>query len=170
MQPTSERSQSADSGPPPLPGKIVRFKAGTEMPTLTFKDPDGATLNTEELRGTPVLLNLWATWCAPCVVEMPLLDELAVEMGDEIKVLTVSQDMRGAEVVVPFFEDRDFTRLEQWLDEEATLSAALNQEGIMPLTVLFDGEGKELFRVSGDYDWASEEAIEAIREAIAAST
>jgi len=166
-QPASEASQGASSGPPPLSGKIVRFKAGTEMPALTFKDPTGATLNTEDLRGTPVLLNLWATWCAPCVVEMPLLDQLAVEMGDEIKVLTVSQDMRGADVVVPFFEDRDFKRLEQWLDEDANLAAELNQEGVMPLTVLFDAEGKELFRVSGDYHWASDDAIAAIREAIA---
>lgn len=166
-QQANEQQQAARPAPPPLPGQIIRFKAGTEMPVLSFNDPSGATLNTADLKGTPVLLNLWATWCAPCVIEMPTLDELAVQMGDDLKVLTVSQDIRGAEVVTPFFEARDFAKLEQWLDEDAQLATLLNQEGVMPLTILFDAEGKELFRVSGGYEWDSEESIAAIREAIA---
>ncbi|QFT77118.1 TlpA disulfide reductase family protein [Erythrobacter sp. THAF29] len=152
--------------PPPLPGQIVRFRAGTELPQMTFSDPSGATLDTAELKGKPVLLNLWATWCAPCVIEMPTLDALASEMGDEVKVLTISQDMRGADVVEPFFAQRNFANLEQWLDEDAKLGEALNESGLMPLTILFDAEGKELFRVSGGYEWDSEEAMAAIREAI----
>lgn len=133
---------------------------------MTFSDPSGATLDTAELKGKPVLLNLWATWCAPCVIEMPTLDALASEMGDEVKVLTISQDMRGADVVEPFFAQRNFANLEQWLDEDAKLGEALNESGLMPLTILFDAEGKELFRVSGGYEWDSEEAMAAIREAI----
>ncbi|MDA9918463.1 TlpA family protein disulfide reductase [Erythrobacter sp.] len=153
--------------PPPLPGQIVRFKAGTELPSLTLSDPSGAQLNTTDLKGTPVLLNLWATWCVPCVVEMPMLDDLGTELAGEVKVLTISQDIRGADVVAPFFEQRDFANLEQWLDPDAEMNEALNPEGLMPVTILFDADGKELFRVAGGYEWDSEEAIAAIKESLA---
>ncbi|MFL0357266.1 TlpA family protein disulfide reductase [Erythrobacter sp. GH1-10] len=163
----AQRGSAIDApAPPPLPGKIVRVQAGTAMPEMTFTDPSGAALNTAELIGTPVLLNIWATWCAPCVVEMPTLEALAGEMGDDLKVLTVSQDVRGAEVVAPFFAQRDFTHLEQWLDPDANLSAELNEDGLMPLTILFDAEGKEVFRVAGGYEWDSQEAIAQISQAI----
>ncbi|MCK0128962.1 TlpA disulfide reductase family protein [Erythrobacter sp. F6033] len=152
--------------PPPLPGQIVRFKEGTELPELTFRDPSGATLNTADLKGTPVLLNLWATWCAPCVIEMPTLDALGTALEGEVKILTVSQDVRGADVVAPFFAQREFVNLEQWLDPDAQLNQALNEEGLMPVTILFDADGKEVLRVAGGYEWDSEEAIAAIREAL----
>ena len=137
------------------------------MPELTFKDPNGNTLALADLKGTPVLLNIWATWCVPCVVEMPLLDALAGELGDDVKVLTVSQDLKGAEKVAPFFAQRDFEHLEPWLDQETELFKLFAQDGLMPTTILFDAEGRELFRVAGDYEWDSEEAIAQIREAIA---
>ncbi|MEM9500757.1 MAG: redoxin domain-containing protein [Pseudomonadota bacterium] len=167
-QRTSEAT--ADNGaeaPPPLPGQIVRFKAGTEMPELTFEDTQGQTLALADLKGKPVLLNLWATWCAPCVVEMPLLDDLANELGDEVKVLTISQDVRGAEVVEPFFAERSFENLEPWLDPDAELASRFTEGGLMPTTILFDAEGRELFRVAGDYEWNGEGAVAAISEAIA---
>ena len=59
-------------------------------------------------RGRPVLVNLWATWCAPCVVEMPSLDALAVREGEALKVLALSQDMDGRQKVTDFFAERDF--------------------------------------------------------------
>ncbi len=168
---TSQRESATPAAdapaPPPLPGRIVRAQAGTEMPELTFQDPEGNALELADLKGTPVLLNLWATWCAPCRVEMPLLDELASVMGDDLKVLTISQDIRGAEVVAPFFAQNDFENLEPWLDPDADLAVQFTQGGLMPTTILFDEEGKELFRVAGDYEWNSEDAIAEIREALA---
>ena len=100
--------QNAAPPPPPqLPGQIVRAFAGTELPKLQFSDPDDNTIDLGEL-DQPVLVNLWATWCVPCVVEMPALDQLAAEMEGEVKVLTISQDNRGAEVVVPFLPSATF--------------------------------------------------------------
>ena len=96
-----------------------------------------------------------------------MLDELADTLGDEVRVVTVSQDMRGAEVVEPFFAERDFRNLEPWLDPEAQLSGTLDDVGAMPLTVLFDSQGREVFRVAGGYHWNSEDAIAAVREAVA---
>ncbi|KEO90960.1 thiol:disulfide interchange protein [Erythrobacter longus] len=161
----SSGENAAPPPPPQLPGQIVRAFAGTELPALEFSDPEGNTINLGEL-GTPVLVNLWATWCVPCVVEMPALDQLAAEMEGEVKVLTISQDNRGAEVVVPFFAQRDFRYLEQWLDPQNDLAVAFSDGGLLPVTVLFDAEGKELLRVAGGYEWDSEEAIAQVREAL----
>lgn len=156
---------AAPPSPPQLPGQIVRAFAGTELPALQFNDPEGNTLDLSGL-DQPVLVNLWATWCVPCVVEMPALDRLAAEMEGEVKVLTISQDNRGAEVVVPFFAQRDFQYLEQWLDPQNDLAVEFSDGGLLPVTVLFDAEGKELLRVAGGYEWDSEEAIAQVREAL----
>jgi thiol-disulfide isomerase/thioredoxin len=150
----------------PMPGQIVRTNAGDAIPAMTLTDPAGRELVLAEV-GEPVLLNLWATWCAPCKVEMPLLDALAGELEGEVRVVTVSQDLQGAEKVAPFFAEQGFERLEPWLDPQADLGVALADGGLLPVTVLYDASGKELWRVSGDYAWDSEEAIAQIREALA---
>lgn len=148
--------------------KIDRSQAGTAIPALSLKDASGRTLALAAQDG-PVLLNLWATWCAPCVKEMPQLDRLAGELEGEVKVVTVSQDIRGAEVVTPFFAKHGYQRLEPWLDPETALSAQFTPEGVLPLTILFDASGREVLRVTGGYDWSSPEAVRLIRESLAAS-
>ena len=167
-QPDAAQAPSGEAAPspPPLPGQIVRTHAGDRIPAKTVKDPAGRELALGQV-GEPVLLNLWATWCAPCKVEMPLLDSLAGELEGEVRVITVSQDLQGAEQVSPFFAQEGFERLEPWLDPEADLGMALADGGLLPVTVLYDAAGTELFRVSGDYAWDSEEAIAQIREALA---
>ncbi len=135
------------------------------MPAATLLDPAGRELNLAAMQGQPVLVNLWATWCAPCVVEMPLLDTLAVEYEGRMRVIAVSQDRQGADKVEPFFAARDFKALEPWLDPAGTLGDALAADGL-PLTVLYDADGTEIWRVAGDYDWASAEAREAIEAAL----
>lgn len=150
--------------PPQLPGQVVRAFAGTELPDLTFADPEGTTIKLAEI-GQPVLVNLWATWCAPCVVEMPALDNLAGEMEGKLKVLTVSQDARP-ELVPAFFAERDFQHLEQWLDPQNELALAFTDGGLLPVTILFDAEGREILRVAGGYEWDSEEAIALVTEAL----
>ena len=150
---------------PALAGKVDRSLAGEPAPAVQLTDPAGATLATASLAGKPVLVNLWATWCVPCVTEMPLLDELAGELGDSVTVLTVSEDIQGAEKVVPFFAERDFAHLPQWMDPDNALAVAYGGGSGLPLTVLYDAEGKELWRVAGGFDWASAEAREMIAEA-----
>ena len=145
---------------------MVRSFAGTPLPALQFTDAADNTLDLAAQDG-PVLINLWATWCAPCVVEMPQLDRLAGALEGEVRVITVSQDMRGAEVVGPFFAQRKFSKLEPWLDPETALSAQFSPEGQLPLTILFDARGREVLRVAGGYQWDSAEAIALIRTALA---
>ncbi len=159
-----DTAQESSTTPAPT-GEIDRSQAGTLMPASNVRDLQGDVLNMGALQGTPVLVNLWATWCAPCVKEMPLLDELAVDYDGELRVLTVSQDMQGAEKVGPFFAERDFAMLGSWMDPEGELGFAIGG-GVMPTTVLYDAMGQEIWRVSGDYDWSSEDARAAIDEAI----
>jgi thiol-disulfide isomerase/thioredoxin len=148
-----------------LTGTVDRSFAGQALPAVELTDPAGATLATADLKGTPVLLNLWATWCVPCVTEMPMLDELAGELGDSVRVVTVSQDMNGAEVVGPFFAERKFAHLPQWLDPKNALAVAYGGGSGLPLTVLVDAQGKEIWRVAGGYDWSTDEARELVAEA-----
>ncbi len=163
-------SEAAGAAPPPpqIPGKIVRAFAGTQLPQLTFQDPAGQTLDLAAI-DQPLLLNLWATWCAPCVIEMPTLDTLAGELEGDVRVITISQDVRGAEVVEPFFADKGFKRLEPWLDTNADLAAEFSDAGLLPITILFDAQGKELLRVAGGYEWDSQDAIAAVKDAIQSS-
>jgi hypothetical protein len=100
------------------------------------------------------------------VIEMPMLDKLAGEFEGELQVITISQDLRGAEVVAPFFAPREFAYLEPWLDPETRLSAQFSETGLLPLTILFDASGREVWRVVGAYEWDSEEAIAAVRAGI----
>lgn len=150
-----------------LTGKLDRGHAGAALPAVTVADPSGATLDLASLAGTPVLLNLWATWCAPCVTEMPMLDALAGEQSGKLRVLTVSQDLQGAEAVEPFFAERKFAHLEPWLDPETALSAAFaDGGGVLPTTVLYGADGKEIWRVVGGYDWTSPAARALVAEAL----
>jgi len=159
-------AEQGKAAPAPT-GTVVRTFAGTPLPAMQFSDADGNALDLTAQDG-PVLINLWATWCAPCVVEMPQLDTLAGELNGAVRVITISQDVRGADVVTPFFAKRGFARLEPWLDPDATLSAQFTPEGQLPLTILFDAKGKEVLRVTGGYEWDSPEAIALIRESLAA--
>ena len=165
-QPAQEEAGAAASGEQ-LTGTLDRSFAGERIPAVTVTDPAGATLALAETGGKPTLLNLWATWCAPCVVEMPLLDALAAELGDDVRVLTVSEDMGGAEAVEPFFAANDFKNLPRWMDTKNDLAFAYGGGAVLPLTVLYDGEGREVWRVAGGYDWGSEEARAQVAEALA---
>lgn len=148
-------------------GLLTRQFAGTPIPAITVSDAQGKTLDLAAQDG-PVLLNLWATWCGPCVKEMPALDTLAGALEGEVRVITVSQDIRGAEVVTPFFAKGGYARLEPWLDPDAQLSAQFTPEGALPLTILFDASGKEVLRVAGGYEWGTPEAAALVRDSLAA--
>lgn len=154
--PQGEAAGQASSGS--LTGTIDRSHSGDLLPAVALVDPDGKALNTGALSGKPVLLNLWATWCAPCVEEMPTLDALAGAYDGKVRVVTASQDLQGAEKVVPFFAKEKFQHLEPWLDRENGLSTALGGEGVLPTTVLYDSSGQEIARVVGGFDWESPEA------------
>ena len=159
----SEASEAKEGGE--LAGKPTRAFAGDPLPDFAVTDPDGTQLNLASLQGTPVLLNLWATWCAPCVIEMPMLDRLAADQQGRLRVVTVSEDMKGGEKVTPFFAEKHFAHLEPWLDPKNDLAFHFGA-GDLPTTILFDAEGKEVARVSGGFDWSGAEAQALVAEVL----
>ncbi|QTD55266.1 TlpA family protein disulfide reductase [Parasphingorhabdus cellanae] len=148
-----------------LVGRLDISKRGSAMVDTPFKDPDGKIVSLSDFVGKPVLVNIWATWCAPCVVEMPMLDELAAREKDRLKVLVVSQDIQGAEKVDPFFAKADFNELEAYTDQENGLSFGFGS-GLMPTTVLYDASGKEVWRVIGAMDWDGARAAMLMEETL----
>ena len=144
-------------------GRLDRSHAGEPAPAILFEDPAGEPASLADFEGKPVLLNLWATWCAPCVAEMPMLDALAAANPD-LKVLTVSQDMNGQEKVDAFFEARKFAMLEPYIDAELTLMSQL-KINTLPTTILYDAEGREVWRMTGMENWQGRRAASLIAEA-----
>ena len=150
----------------PINGKgvIDRSHKGSRIPDLTLSNPDGKRLRLPALVGKPVLLNLWATWCAPCVAEMPALDALAAARKDKLRVVTVSQDMRGAELVLPFFAKHRLAHLEPWLDPDSDLAFHFGGAEL-PTTVLYDAQGREVWRLTGGHDWSGADTAALLAEA-----
>ncbi|WP_235982104.1 TlpA family protein disulfide reductase [Novosphingobium aerophilum] len=136
--------------------------AGTPLPNLSFTDPTGRELALESLAGRPVLINLWATWCAPCVKELPTLEALAG--SGAVRVVTVSQDSGDPAKVAAFLKDKGLKRLQPWLDPNNDLAFHYNG-GTLPMTVLYDSEGKEVWRFTGENDWSSPETRALLAEA-----
>lgn len=161
-----EVPENAVQGEEAFTYRIDRAQAGAAAPTFAFTAPDGSEATLQDFAGSPLLVNLWATWCTPCVAEMPTLDAVAESYaGQGLKVLTVSQDNQGAAQVEPFFRKRSFLRLKAWLDPENQFGFHY-ATGLLPTTVLYDGEGREVARVIGAMDWQGAEARALIEEAI----
>jgi thiol-disulfide isomerase/thioredoxin len=131
-------------------GEIDRSHKGSELPDFTLRDPAGGEIQLRSLKGKPLLINLWATWCAPCVAELPALDRLAARGA--IKVLTVSQDMAEPAKVAAFLKQRGATRIEPWLDPENNLAFHYGSQ-TLPTSILYDARGREVWRITGPREW-----------------
>lgn len=159
MQPQGEAAAEGEA----LSGTLDRSQSGTPIPEFTLTSETNETLELASLTGEPLLINLWATWCAPCVIELPMLDEVAGDTSRGIRVLTVSQDMTDTDKVAPFLQERGLTRLEPWLDPRNDLAFHYGT-GTLPTTILYDANGREIWRYIGGYDWTSAEATELLAE------
>lgn len=138
--------------------RLDRSKAGTPAPDFAFLDPDGGEKTLKDFAGKPLLVNLWATWCAPCIAEMPTLDRVAAAYGPKgLAVLTISQDNQGLKAAKPFFEKHPLPHLKGWADPETNFGFHY-ATGLLPTTVIYDARGKEMVRVIGAMDWEGPEA------------
>lgn len=158
-------SASGAAAAQPFPtGRLDRSHAGASAPEITFEDGEGRPVRLSVFRGRPVLVNFWATWCGPCVVEMPSLDALAARETGTVEIIAISQDLDGRQKVTDFFAARNFTRLEPYLDPRMDLMSALGLQEL-PTTILYDSEGEEVWRMTGMADWHGERAARLLREA-----
>lgn len=147
----------------PEKAQVDRSHKGEAAPAVTFTDPAGRPVTLAAFKGKPLLVNLWATWCAPCVAELPTLDKRAATAGDKPVVLAVSQDIGGAAKVLPFLAQRGVKALKPYTDSDMALSLAYKAN--LPTTILYDATGHEIWRVAGGMDWTGADADKLIAEA-----
>ncbi len=140
------------------------------LPDLAFIGPEGKPMMLSSLRGKTVLLNLWATWCAPCRKEMPALDKLQAELGGvDFEVVAVSIDQRNLERPKAFLQEIGVTRLAYYSDPSAKIFQqlrAVDRALGMPTTLIIDPQGCELGYLAGPAEWASEDAVRLVRAAL----
>jgi thiol-disulfide isomerase/thioredoxin len=134
------------------------------MPDKPFTAIDGTPATLKQVAaGKPMLVNLWATWCAPCVAELPALDKVAADAAaDGITVVAISQDQEVSGVA-PFWETRKLTTLKTWLDPENALGFHY-ATGTLPTTILYGGDGKEIARIVGALDWTGPDGQALVNE------
>jgi thiol-disulfide isomerase/thioredoxin len=139
----------------------------TPVPDTSFTDPEGGTHSLADYRGKVVLLNFWATWCAPCREEMPSLDALQAELGgDDFQVVAIAAGHNPAPAIEKFLTEAKITNLPVLLDPRQGLARGMGVMG-MPVTILIDRDGNEIARLIGGADWASEASKTLIRQATA---
>jgi len=154
-------------------GKMGPFKAHAEPqhpPDISFQDAEGRTLGLGDFRGRVVVLNFWATWCPPCVEEMPSLDRLQVLMGEAgLVVLAISVDRGGLRQVAPFFAANTLANLPVYLDPSGASMRAFAVRG-MPTTIVIDPNGLERGRLEGAAAWDSPSATRMLRQYLSKKT
>jgi thiol-disulfide isomerase/thioredoxin len=139
--------------------------AGTTATKAVFAGADGRDVQLPDFGGRPLLVNIWATWCAPCKVEMPTLDALAALEQGKMSVIAVSQDLQGRVPVQAFFKATKVENLEPYTDADNALLSALGGNVNLPTTILYDSNGKEVWRVAGGVEWDDAEVSQLLAEA-----
>lgn len=152
--------QTPSQGSPPIAGAMARFKpapGGKAAPAILALDAKDQPFDATRLAGKLVVLNFWATWCAPCVKEMPSLDRLQAKLGNRgVVVVPLSLDGPTKAKVEPFFADNKLTHLPILFDHaNKTFGAA--GVSVLPTTIVLR-DGKELGRIEGPAEWDDEDA------------
>jgi thiol-disulfide isomerase/thioredoxin len=151
-------------------GTMANFsltKTPTEVSDLRFVDERGQDRKFSDFHGKLILVNFWATWCAPCRQEMPSLDALKVALGGpNFDIVAISLDRNGAKVARKFLDDTKASHLSLYLDPAGRTGRTMGAFGL-PLTVLVGEDGREIGRLVGPAVWSSAEAEALIRAAVA---
>ena len=146
---------------PPLTGWMEQFNLNETplpVPETAMQNGAGETVTLKSFRGKVLLVNFWATWCAPCIREMPSLDRLQAALGgSEFAVIAVNSDREGSKVAGPFLEKLGIRNLDLYIDEKMTIARALGVKGL-PATFLISADGHVLGRLDGLAEWDSPEA------------
>ncbi|MCZ6744188.1 MAG: TlpA disulfide reductase family protein [Alphaproteobacteria bacterium] len=174
LAPTAERASAGGANAAPIPAVQTPPPEPLEfpfdlldpprpLPELRFVDGEGRPLTLADFRGKVILLNIWATWCIPCLREMPTLDRLQAKLGGpRFEVVVLSIDIGGIPVVEKFYRALKLDSLGIYVDKTLRVKRDLGIVGI-PTTLLIDRQGREIGRLAGPAEWDSKEAIKAIR-------
>ncbi|MDR3440071.1 TlpA disulfide reductase family protein [Telmatospirillum sp.] len=138
------------------------------VPAVAFSDRDGHPLGLDAFKGKVVVLDYWATWCAPCRVEFPRLDALQGRLADKgAVVVAVSLDRGGMRVIDRFYDEMHVAHLAKYHDADGSGARAFGIFG-MPTTVVIDKKGREVARVEGAIAWDSPDVVAVLERLVAA--
>jgi thiol-disulfide isomerase/thioredoxin len=143
-------------------GEFVPVSPPHAAPSISFVDRDGNTVSLSDFAGKLVVLNLWATWCAPCLREMPSLDRMQDRLGEDVAVLALSEDRGGSKIVEPFIEKLGLKSLKFYLDPKSGAEQALKVQGL-PTSFVIDRKGNLLGRVEGAAEWDSPKLLKTLK-------
>ena len=146
-------------------GKFIAAASPQPAPQIFFTDLAGGEASLADFKGKLVLVNLWATWCQPCLKEMPALESLQTKLGSALSVLAISEDRGGATAVEPFIKKLGLDKVKIYLDPKSTAIKALAARGL-PTSVVIDGEGRVLGRVEGAAKWDSDEMLDILTKLV----
>ena len=146
--------------------KKLLFAEPAAVSEIAFTDPEGGEFRLSDFAGKHVLVNFWATWCAPCRKEMPMLSDLQAEFGgDTFEVVTIATGRNSLPGIRKFLEEVGVDNLPIYLDPKSKLGRDMGVLGL-PITVILDPEGREIARMRGDAEWNSDSAKAIIRALI----
>ncbi|HWV42906.1 thiol:disulfide interchange protein TlpA [Pseudorhodoplanes sp.] len=149
---------------------LAPAKSPIRLTAVAFRDSEGKERTIADWKGKTVLLNLWATWCAPCKKEMPALDELQQKLGGaDFEVVAVNIDTRNPEKAKAWLSDTGIKSLGYYADNSARIFQDLKEKGRafgMPTTILVDANGCEVATLAGPAEWASDDALKFIQTAL----
>ncbi len=134
--------------------KLVVLETPPPMPKMAFRDVNGLDVSLSDFRGKTVLLNVWATWCAPCVAEIPSLDRLqGAHGGEDFVVIAISMD-RHIDDATSFYKKAGIQNLALYIDPSFSISTKVGVQGL-PISIFYSPNGQELARIPGEVDWQS---------------
>ncbi|NSX53843.1 TlpA family protein disulfide reductase [Parasulfitobacter algicola] len=138
--------------------KLMFHSAPADVSTTGFVTKDGGEKTLADYQGKYVVLNFWATWCAPCRKEMPMLSELQTEFGgDDFAVVTLATGRNSPMGISKFFGEIGVNNLPEYRDPKQAVARDMAVLGL-PITVILDPNGQEIARMRGDADWNSNSA------------
>jgi len=138
----------------PRLGEFIPNSPPIPAPTISVVDLAGNTVSLSEFAGRFVLINFWATWCEPCLREMPSLERMQSRLGDQITVVAISEDRGGSKTVEPFINKLGLKSFKTYLDPKSDAGRAFKVAGL-PTSFLIDREGRVLGRIEGAAEWDS---------------
>lgn len=157
----SDDGSVAGRGSPPTDGQMQNFLIASERlpgPDATWSDGGGETITLADFRGKVVLVNFWASWCAPCLRELPSVNALQQDLGsDQFEVVAINIDQQGKRVAAPFAKRLKLDALELYLDPRGRISRGVGVQ-VMPTTILYDRNGLEIGRMEGPVEWNEADA------------
>jgi thiol-disulfide isomerase/thioredoxin len=143
-------------------GEFIPASPLLPAPAVSFVDLAGNTVSLSEFTGKIVLVNLWATWCEPCLREMPSLERVQSRLGDKIAVVAISEDRGGGKTVDPFIAKLGLKSVKIYLDPKSAMERAFKVQGL-PTSFLIDRKGRVLGRVEGAAEWDAPKLLEILK-------